>query len=161
MEEGLQTPPPISDETEEETAQQAVVSVITEKSESPPLVTIFERTFKSEESTSSMNTSEEMQRLEIKIEELEQQNQQYSGEILKLQHLYNEIKNENYALNEQLKRANESIAAANAEMEQYKIRAQRVLQEKEKLISYKQKTDGSNDNETDDTMLVNYLEEIK
>lgn len=141
-------------EAKEEKEQDAI-SVTSDKSKpesnrSSP--NIFEKTFKSDRS-SSTNTSE----FENKISHLEQQNQQLNRQILNLQHLYSETKNENVTLSEQLQRANECVAATNAEMEQYRARAQRVLQEKEKLITYKSQTD-SDDAES---VLANYLEELK
>lgn len=158
-EEDLQVLPITSEEATEK--EEDAISVISSDSELlSQAVNVFEKTFKSNHSTSSANNSEDVQKFEIKIAQLEEQNQQVISQILNLQHLYSEIKNENAVLNEQLKRANEYVAAINVEMEQYKVRAQRVLQEKEKLISYK-KDVGCNDGESNNGILANYLEELK
>lgn len=145
----------ITDEKEQDT-----VSISSDKSEvssqEPFQVNVFEKTFKSDRSSNS----EDVQKYEAKISQLEQENQQLNRQILNLQHLYSEVKNENAALSEQLQRANECVAETNAEMEQYRARAQRVLQEKEKLISYKNQAD-TGDTESDHAILTNYLEELK
>lgn len=144
------------------------VSVASEKSKSgsefegaPFDGNIFEKSFKSERSYSpkshSENHSDEIQRFETKIAFLEQQTEELNKQLLNLQHLYSETKNENITLKEQVSRANECIVLTNAEMEQYRMRAQRILQEKEKLIAYKNDSHG----ETDNVVLTNYLEELR
>lgn len=156
MEEDPQVPP--SEAIEEKEQGAVALSSNTSDSQFP---TVYEGSFIGDDySSSSAQNSEEYQRLDTKINQLEHQNQQYAREILNMQHLYSELKNENAVLGEQLQRANESIAATVEEMEQYKIRAQRVLQEKEKLISYKEKV-GSGDTQCDSAILANYLEETK
>lgn len=140
--------------------EQDAISIASDKSSQETLnINVFEKTYKSDHS-SSISYSEELQKYENRILQLEEQNLQLNSQLLNLQHLYSELKNENSLLNEQLQRANECVAATNVEMEQYRIRAQRVLQEKEKLIAYKQQI-GPDDSECDDTILGNYLEELK
>lgn len=160
-----ETPPPIPLKTREETCctvvQQAAAPMATEETDSPRVITLFERTFQSGHSSSTMTTSEEMQRYEVRLEQLENQNKQSSIEILKLKQVCNEITNEAFILKDELKRAKKALAAANAEMEHYKIRAQRVLQEKDKMISYKQEHAESDGAESDKAMLAKYLEETK
>lgn len=57
-----------------------------------------------------------------------------------------------------MQRANESVAAAKIEMEQYRIRAQRILQEKEKIISIK---DYSPQNIENNDILTTCNEELR
>lgn len=90
---------------------------------------------------------------------LENENQEVNQQILNIQHLYSEIKNENINLRAQLQRADESVVQAQNEMELYKARAQRILQEKENLISFK-KEDVVASNEKL-SVLSNYNEELK
>lgn len=75
-----------------------------------------------------------------------------------MQHLYCDVKNENMNLQSQLERANESIFAAKTEMEQYRVRAQRILQEKERLIAER---DQPCLEKNDNSILVTYNEQLK
>lgn len=81
-------------------------------------------------------------------------------DLLNLRHLYNELLNENSQLKTQLERSNEYAAIAQNEMEQYKIRAQRILQEKEKLINLKN-NNSSNNCECNHNVINTYNEELK
>lgn len=151
-------------ETPKTDADNDTVSVASEKSKAESdsdREVISIKILESDHSSSCSTTmSEELQKYESKVVQLEQGSQQLSKEILNLQHIYNIIKNENTALTEQLKRTNECLAATEAEMEQYRARAQRVLQEKEKLIAYKNQV-GSDGSENESAVLANYLEELK
>lgn len=98
-------------------------------------------------------------KFEEKLMKLESENQEINQQILNIQHLYSEIKNENINLKAQLERANDSVVQAQNEMELYKARAQRILQEKENLISFK-KEDVIESNEKL-SVLSNYNEELK
>lgn len=102
--------------------------------------------------------SDELQtKMEENISRLEAENQEISQQLLNIQHLYSETNNENINLLAQLERANEIVSAAQNEMEQYKARAQRILQEKEILIAFKKEV------ETDENtcILATYNEELK
>lgn len=107
---------------------------------------------------SSMTLNEELRLAEEKISALQEQNQQLSKELLNFQHLYYEVKNHNSNLQAQVHRANESVAAAKTEMEQYRTRAQRILQEKEKIISFKE---SSPQNIENNDILISCNEELK
>lgn len=99
-------------------------------------------------------------KLEEKITKLEAENQEINHEILNIRHLYSEMKNENVSLKLLLDRANESVLHAQNEMEQYKARAQRILQEKENLLSFKQE-EGFTDLNQKITALSNFIEDLK
>lgn len=86
----------------------------------------------------SIVLDDELNKYEEKVCVLQQQNEELSKQLLNLQHLYYEVKNQNDNLQAQVQNANESAAAARSEMEQYRSRAQRILQEKEKMISFKE-----------------------
>lgn len=90
---------------------------------------------------------------------LEYENQELNRQILTVQHLHSEEKNENGNLKIQLERASERVLHAQNEMEQYKVRAQRILQEKENLISFK-KEDFIESNEQLSVISI-YNEELK
>lgn len=94
----------------------------------------------------------------MKIAKLEADNQDLQKQLLNLKHLYSEIKNENSNLWLQLERSNEQIVEAQNEKEQYKIRAQRILQEKEKLISIMEKKEQGIQ---DDAIIIKCNEELK
>lgn len=106
-----------------------------------------------------MNLSEEFQKSENKISALEQQNQELSKQLLNFQHLYYETKNENSSLHDQISRANECVAATKSEMEQYRARAQRILQEKERLLSLGDHIPADASDESN--LLLTYNEELK
>lgn len=108
----------------------------------------------------SNSIADELQtKLEERLLKLETENQEINQQILNIRHLYSEIKNENSSLKAQLERANESVLQAQNEMEQYKARAQRILQEKENLMSFKRE-DFIESNEKL-SVLSNYNEEMK
>lgn len=106
----------------------------------------------------SVTINGELRAAEEKISVLQEQNQELSKELLNLQHLCCEIKNQNSNLRTQVQRANESVASAKKEMEQYRTRAQRILQEKEKIISFKEYVPQKIEN---NDMLATCNEELK
>lgn len=73
--------------------------------------------------------------------------------------MYSEIRNENISLQFKVDRLNEQLASAQSEKEQYVARAQRILQEKEKLISLNQGDHVSNEQENN--IFMTYNEELK
>lgn len=89
---------------------------------------------------------------------MEFENQDLQKQLLNLKHLYSEMKNENGNLHLQLERANEHILETQVEKEQYKARAQRILQEKEKLISIK---NVDQDIGESDNIIMQYNEQLK
>lgn len=90
---------------------------------------------------------------------MEFENQDLQKQLLHLKHLYSETKNQNNNLQLQLERATDQIAETQIEKDQYKARAQRILQEKEKLISMKNEGQGSED--TDNIIIMKYNEQLK
>lgn len=112
-------------------------------------------------SSSSIHNSfilaEETQLLHEKIAKLEIDNHDLNKQLLNMQHLYCAMRNENSNLQFQVERANEQVAEAQIEKDQYIARAQRILQEKEKLISFNQENT-SDDNEN---IFATYKEELK
>ncbi|CAH1153574.1 unnamed protein product [Phaedon cochleariae] len=113
-------------------------------------------------SSSSLHNSfisaEESQHLQDRIAKLEFENQDLNKQLLNLTHVYSEQRNENANLQFQVERANEQLAEAHLEKHQYIARAQKILQDKEKLISLKQ--DNNIDQETKDVFAI-YNEELK
>lgn len=101
--------------------------------------------------------AEESQLLYVKLAKLEIENQDLQKQLLNMKHLYSEIKNENSNLHLQLERANEQVYDAQLEKEQYKARAQRILQEKEKLISIK----GDGQVSEEENLMLKYNEQLK
>ncbi|XP_022902416.1 golgin-84 [Onthophagus taurus] len=100
--------------------------------------------------------------MEEKILKLESDNRELNKQILNLQHLYSELQNENINVKSQLERANESVSIAQNEMEQYKNRAQRILQEKEKLLSHKSSSNENSSSENEsDKFLNKYNNQLK
>ncbi|KAF5300381.1 hypothetical protein FQR65_LT01002 [Abscondita terminalis] len=95
---------------------------------------------------------------EDKINKLECENEEINQQLINIRHLYSELQNENSNLQSQLDRTNESLVATQNEMEQYRARAQRILQEKEKLINLKQGKQGV---ESNDLIISTYNEELK
>lgn len=71
--------------------------------------------------------------------------------------MYSELKNENSNLQFQIERCNEQVGQAQIEKDQYIARAQRILQEKEKLISLKQE----NVSNEETNIFETYNEELK
>lgn len=102
--------------------------------------------------------AEESQLLHMKLAKCEIENQDLQKQLLNMKHLYSEIKNENGSLQLQLDRANEQLSEAQVEKEQYKARAQRILQEKEKLILIKNDGQSTNENES---LVIKYNEQLK
>lgn len=109
---------------------------------------------------SSPLIEEQQIKYEERIATLELQNQDLNKQLLNLQHLYREIQNENTNIQTQVDRSNESVKQAQEEMEQYKARAQRVLQEKEKLFALKNQPSLSEHN-LDTAVIYTYNEELK
>lgn len=108
----------------------------------------------------SFNVIDELQvKLEERIVRLEAENQEINHQMLNVLHLYSEAKNENVSLKAQLDRANETVLHAQNEMEQYKARAQRILQEKENLLSFKR--EGFTDLNQKLTAMSTFIEELK
>lgn len=101
--------------------------------------------------------AEETQLLHEKIAKLEIDNHDLNKQLLNMQHLYCAMRNEHSNLQFQVERANEQVAEAQIEKDQYIARAQRILQEKEKLISFNQENT-SDDNEN---IFATYKEELK
>lgn len=95
----------------------------------------------------------------MKLSKLEFENQDLQKQLLHLKHLYSETKNENNNLQLQLERATEQIAETQIEKDQYKARAQRILNEKERLISMKNEGQGSEN--TDNIHVIKYNEQLK
>ncbi|KAF7287021.1 hypothetical protein GWI33_002857 [Rhynchophorus ferrugineus] len=81
---------------------------------------------------------QEIERLQTKVARLELENQEVNKQLLNVQHLYAEVRNENVNLQGQIERINEQLIQTQMEKEQYVIRAQRILSEKEKLLSLNQ-----------------------
>lgn len=79
-------------------------------------------------------------------------------QLLNLQHLCSELRNENTNLRSQVEASNYLVTTAQSEMEQYKARAQRILQEKEDLIRLKNENKSS---ESEEQILTNYYDELK
>lgn len=80
-------------------------------------------------------------------------------QLTNIRHSYSELQNENANVQNQLERATESLMATQKEMEKYRARAQRILQEKEKLIGLKQSNvTAINNNEE---ILATYNKELK
>lgn len=107
----------------------------------------------------SFATAQELELLHSKIAQLELENQDLYKQFLNIQHLYSEIRNENISLQFKVDRLNEQLASAQSEKEQYVARAQRILQEKEKLISLNQGDHESNEQENN--IFMTYNEELK
>lgn len=101
---------------------------------------------------------EESQLLLVKLAKFEFENQDLQKQLLNMKHLYSEIKNENVNLQLQLERATEQVSEVQIEKEQYKARAQRILQEKEKIISIKHEGQGI---EESDNVVLKYNEQLK
>ncbi|KAK9889404.1 hypothetical protein WA026_004678 [Henosepilachna vigintioctopunctata] len=93
------------------------------------------------------------------ISNLEFQNEDLNKQLLNIQHLYSEIRNENSILKNSLERANEMVSVAEHEMEQYKARAHRILQEKEKLLNLKSAVETHINQE--EKIYLNYNEEMR
>ncbi|KAB0801227.1 hypothetical protein PPYR_05581 [Photinus pyralis] len=94
---------------------------------------------------------------EDKIGKLEHENEELNQQLINMRHMYCELQNENSNLQSQLERTSETLLATQSEMEQYRARAQRILQEKEKLIRLKQDDPG----ETNELIFNNYNEELR
>lgn len=103
--------------------------------------------------------AEESHALDVKLSKMEFENQDLQNQLLHLKHLYSETKNDNTNLQLQLERATEQIADTQIEKEQYKARAQRILNEKEKLIAMK--NDGQGSEITDYLVVIKYNEQLK
>lgn len=74
--------------------------------------------------------------------------------------MYSELQNENSNLQSQLDRVNENFILTQNEMEQYRARAQRILQEKEKFIELK--NENLSGSESTNIQLMNsYVTELK
>ncbi|KAJ8955333.1 hypothetical protein NQ318_003427 [Aromia moschata] len=112
--------------------------------------------------SSSLNNSfiiaEESKILHEKVAKLEFENQDLNKQLLNMQHLYSELRNENANLQFQIERSNEQVAQAQIEKDQYIARAQRILQEKERLISLKQENSSSEETQN---IYATYNEELK
>lgn len=130
---------------------------------------ITEKSLKSNQTSVSSNSlhnsyiesfigSQELDILQAKIAKLEVENQDVNKQLLNMQHLYSEMRNENSNLQFQIERLNEQLSLAQNEKEQYVARAQRILQEKEKLITLKQTSASS---EESDNIFTTYNEELK
>ncbi|XP_050519102.1 golgin-84 [Diabrotica virgifera virgifera] len=113
-------------------------------------------------SSSSVHNSfilaQETHILDQKIAKLELDNQDLNKQLLNMQHLYSDLRNENFNLQFQMEKASEQVTEAQIEKDQYIARAQRILQEKEKLISLKQENQSSENN---DNIFITYNEELK
>ncbi|XP_044765050.1 golgin-84 [Coccinella septempunctata] len=107
----------------------------------------------------SFSSAEDIQRYLERISKLEFENDDLSKQLLNVQHLYSEIRNENSILKSNLERANEAVNSAEMEMEQYKARAHRILQEKERIICLKP-GDTALDN-VEENIYRSYNEELK
>ncbi|XP_060537364.1 golgin-84 isoform X2 [Cylas formicarius] len=104
----------------------------------------------------SFSVSQELDLLQSKLTKLEMENQDINRQLLNMQHLYSEMRNENSNLQFQLDRTNEQLTLAQQEKDQYVARAQRILQEKEKLIAVKDTNDIKDEN-----ILTTYNDELK
>ncbi|XP_063928347.1 golgin-84 isoform X2 [Zophobas morio] len=113
---------------------------------------------KSLSSHNSFVLTEDVQTYTETITKLENEVRDLSKQLLNLQHLYAELRNENTTLCSQVEASNYLVTTAQSEMEQYKARAQRILQEKENLILLKNE---SKSLENSDQILTNYNEELK
>ncbi|KAJ8936442.1 hypothetical protein NQ314_012304 [Rhamnusium bicolor] len=102
--------------------------------------------------------AEESKILYEKLAKLEFENQDLNKQLLNMQHLYSELRNENANLQFQVERSNEQVAQAQIEKDQYIARAQRILQEKERLISLKQENTST---EEAQNIFATYNEELK
>ncbi|CAH0546651.1 unnamed protein product [Brassicogethes aeneus] len=89
-----------------------------------------------------------------KIAKLEFENQDLNRQLLNLQHLYSELRNNRVNLESKIQRLNEELDNTQKAKEQYKVRAYRILQEKEKFIK-------ENDKEVNDDIYANYNENLK
>ncbi|KAG5872813.1 hypothetical protein JTB14_015342 [Gonioctena quinquepunctata] len=95
---------------------------------------------------------------QILQEKLELANQALNKKLLDLQHLYSELRNENAGLRFQVERTNEQLVEVQKEKDQYMARAQRILQEKEALISLKQENKSNKEMEN---IFSTYNNELK
>ncbi|KAK5639129.1 hypothetical protein RI129_011621 [Pyrocoelia pectoralis] len=95
---------------------------------------------------------------EDKISKLEQENEEINQQLMNIRHMYCELENENSNLQSQLERTTETLLGTQTEMEQYRARASRILQEKEKLIRLKQNQSCVENNEL---IFSNYNEELR
>ncbi|KAK5639137.1 hypothetical protein RI129_011629 [Pyrocoelia pectoralis] len=95
---------------------------------------------------------------EDKISKLEQENEEINQQLMNIRHMYCELENENSNLQSQLERTTETLLGTQMEMEQYRARASRILQEKEKLIRLKQNESCVENNEL---IFSNYNEELR
>ncbi|CAG9762338.1 unnamed protein product [Ceutorhynchus assimilis] len=165
--------PEMSSPSQETVVVEKLADTITDAFEIPKSVTLIdenkpENSSKSHHSSTTSSNSihnsfiitQELDNLQSKLAKLELENQDYNKQLLHIQHLYSEMRNENASLQFQVERLNEQLASAQNEKEQYVARAQRILLEKEKLISLKQ-TSSENDQENDSSIFVNYNEELK
>ncbi|KAL1493465.1 hypothetical protein ABEB36_011512 [Hypothenemus hampei] len=109
-------------------------------------------------SSASINVSDEIDFLQSKFAKLELENEDLNKQLLNIQHLYSEMRNENSNLQIQVERLHKQLDSAQYEREQYVARAQRILQEKEKLISLKKETEHE---EVESSILNTYNEELK
>ncbi|KAJ8923600.1 hypothetical protein NQ315_010179 [Exocentrus adspersus] len=128
---------------------------------------IIDKSFRSSAKSDQLSTSssfnnsfllaEESSILHEKVAKLEFENQDLNKQLINMQHMYSELRNENANLQFQIERCNEQVAQAQVEKDQYIARAQRILQEKEKLISLKQENTFSETSNLFET----YNEELK
>lgn len=107
----------------------------------------------------SFSSAEDIQKHLERISKLEFENDDLSKQLLNMQHLYLEMRNENSILKSTLERANEAVNIAEMEMEQYKARAHRILQEKEKIICLK--PDDNTSENVEENLYRSYYEELK
>ncbi|XP_017779529.1 PREDICTED: golgin-84 [Nicrophorus vespilloides] len=148
---------------ERETPEDVAEDVGIVMTASPQEIIVFEKSLdftemSSKESTTSLNHQEDLDKFEDHIKKLEEETQQLTKQNLNLQHLYSEAKNENASLQNQAQRSAEIAQQAYHQMEQYKVRAQLILQEKEKLINVKSNT---KDCDSQNQILSTYNEELK
>ncbi|XP_066158897.1 golgin-84 isoform X2 [Euwallacea fornicatus] len=115
----------------------------------------------SSSSCNSFTAAQELEAIQSKLAKLELENQDVNKQLLNIQHLYSEIRNENANLQFQVDRLNEQLSSAQSEKEQYVARAQRILQEKEKLIALKQKNPGNEIEDVERNIYMNYSDEQK
>ncbi|XP_008193631.1 golgin-84 isoform X2 [Tribolium castaneum] len=108
-------------------------------------------------SHNSFVLTEDVQSYTDTINKLEIELQDLNKQLLNLHHLYAELRNENANLRSQVEASNYLVATAQSEMEQYKARAQRILQEKDDLIRLK----NENKSSQNDQILTNYHDELK
>jgi myosin heavy subunit len=113
---------------------------------------------KSISSHNSFILTEDVQSYHETINELEIEVRDLNKELLNLQHLCAELRNENTNLRSQVEASNYLVTTAQSEMEKYKARAQRILQEKEDLILLKNQSRSA---ENSDQILTNYSDELK